>query len=78
MVFVPSGLFFCSDCNTYTVYAVIVLSTLLNPLSFDGFRGKPGIGLKYRDRNNENTAGRGISTGAADFSQYFGALIHDL
>jgi hypothetical protein len=77
VVFVPSDLFFCSYCNTYAVYAVIFLSTLLNPLSFDGFRGW-GIGLKYRDCNDENTAGRGISTEATNFSKYFGALIHDL
>ncbi len=74
----PSDLFFCSYyCNTYTIYVVIFLSTLLNPLSFDGFR-EWGIGLKYRDYNNENLAGRGISTEAANFSKYFGALIHDL
>jgi len=40
------------------VYVVIFLLTLLDPLSFDGFR-EGGIGLKHRDCNNENTAGGG-------------------
>jgi hypothetical protein len=63
---VPSDLFFCSYCNTYVVYAVIFLSTLLDPLSFDDF-GEGGIGPKHRDCNNENTVGGGISREAVKF-----------
>jgi hypothetical protein len=63
---VPSDLFFCSYYNTYVVYVVIFLLTLLDPLSFDGFR-EGGIGLKHRDCNNENTTGGGISTEAVKF-----------